>query len=418
MKPNPDEIKKYDYLILTVEPWETAVGTNGRDITRVLAQRGRVLFVNPAPDWSTRIKSGSGKGRLLRDAKKRRQGKRLIEAEPNTWVLYPNVTLSSINWLPDSAVYDRFNRQNNALLTREIRWALEQLGMDNVVLFNDSEMYRGFYLKEMVQPACYVYYIRDNTMVVDYWRRHGERLEPALMNKADLVVANSANLREVAARSNSNSVNIGQGCDLSNFVADVRYPEPADLAGLPHPRIGYAGALTATRLDIPLLVELATSRPQWQLMLLGTEDGVFQNSPLHSLANVHFLGSKPITELPTYLQHLDVLINPQLLNALTIGNYPRKIDEYLAMGKPVVATRTEAMELFAEHVLLADNARQFINQVENALLDRDPALREARVAFASEHSWANCVRDIEAAVWNTLNPQTAPKENILEVTTY
>ncbi len=44
-------------------------------------------------------------------------------------------------------------------------------------------------------------------------------------------------------------------------------------------------------------------------------------------------------ELPGYIQHFDVCINPQKLNPITIGNYPLKVDEYLAMGKPVVATR-------------------------------------------------------------------------------
>ncbi|MEJ7660035.1 MAG: hypothetical protein WKG07_10665 [Hymenobacter sp.] len=48
----------------------------------------------------------------------------------------------------------------------------------------------------------------------------------------------------------------------------------------------------------------------------------------------------------------------RLLNDITIGNYPLKIDEYLAMGRPVVATRTRAMELFADHVYLAARCPQ------------------------------------------------------------
>ena len=37
-----------------------------------------------------------------------------------------------------------------------------------------------------------------------------------------------------------------------------------------------------------------------------------------------------------------------MVNAVTQGDYPLKIDEYLAMGKPVVATRTP-MALFADY---------------------------------------------------------------------
>lgn len=45
------------------------------------------------------------------------------------------------------------------------------------------------------------------------------------------------------------------------------------------------------------------------------------------------------------MSHFDVCMNPQLVNEITIGNYPRKVDEYLALGKPVIATKTLTMDL-------------------------------------------------------------------------
>ena len=393
----------YDYVILNLQNWETPIGTNSRDISRTLSKESRVLFVDPALDWGSKLKRNE-KAKLQQKALRQHNGKRLVEVEPNLWVLYPDVTLNSINWLPDNALFDWLNQRNNALLAKEIQWALKQLGMSKFVFFNDNEMVRGFYLKELLRPEAYVYYTRDNTMVVNYWRRHGERLEPALMGKSDLVVANSNYLRAIAARFNINSVDVGQGCDLDQFVSDTTHPQPSDLTSIAYPRIGYAGALTAIRLDIPLLEQLATERPNWQLVLVGPEDEIFRKSRLHTLANVHFLGPKAIDELPAYLQHVDVLINPQLANALTIGNYPRKIDEYLAMGKPVVATRTEAMDMFSKHVLLADTPNHFIEQVENALLDQSPSSRQERIRFARSHSWANSVRAIDQAIRQTVHP--------------
>lgn len=402
MKIDRPDPSAYDYLIVNVQSWETPIGTNSRDIARGLARRGRVLFVNPAADWAKRLRGPGANSRVAPEATQR-----LAEVEPNLWVLRPNVTLSSINWLPDNLVYDQLNRYNNALLAGEIRWAMDQLGMKTFVLLNDSEMFRGFYLKELLRPACYAYYTRDNLMQVDYWRRHGARLEPAIMRKADLVLANSAYLRTVAARSNPNSVDVGQGCDLTQFEVEAYHAEPEDLTRLPHPRIGYAGALTAMRLDIPLLEGMATQRPHWQLVLVGPEDDAFRSSRLHALPNVHFLGSKRVTELPAYFQHLAVLINPQVLNELTIGNYPRKVDEYLAMGKPVVATRTEVMEDFRQHVLLAETADSFITQVENALAGRLPSSPAERVQFAQGHSWENSVAAIDRAIKQSIEQTVA-----------
>ena len=66
-------------------------------------------------------------------------------------------------------------------------------------------------------------------------------------------------------------------------------------------------------------------------------------------------------ELPKYIQHFDICINPQILNSITDGNYPLKIDEYLAMGKPIVATSTHTMRsIFAGHTHLAVSTEEWI----------------------------------------------------------
>src|SRR5690606_4708400 len=136
---------------------------------------------------------------------------------------------------------------------------------------------------------------------------------------------------------------------------DLNLPRPDDLKHIATPIVGYGGYLTSFRLDIDLIEGIANSRKDWTIVLVGPEDEVLRNSNLHKLSNVFFAGNKDPESLPQYLQHFDVCINPQLVNDLTIGNYPRKIDEYLAMGKPVVATSTKAMEVFDAYCHLANS---------------------------------------------------------------
>ena len=393
----------YDYVLLNLQPWETPIGSNARDIARTLAQKNRVLWIDPALDWASKIQDNY-KAKLRRSVLQQHQGKRLVEVEPNLWVLYPKVTLNSINWLPDNALYDWFNRYNNMLLAREIRLAIKQLNIEKYIFINDNEIFRGFYLKELLRPALYTYYTRDNVLMVDYWRKHGERLEPMLMKKADLVAGNSAYLASKAAQYNPNVVDVGQGCDLSKFVATATYTEPADLATIPYPRIGYVGALTAMRLDISLIEWTAKAHPDWQIVLVGPEDDEFRASRLHQFPNVHFLGAKPFEEVTAYIQAFNVLINPQLVNDLTIGNYPRKVDEYLAMGKPVVAVRTEGMEMFRKHVLLAETPHEFVDCLEKALINRMPSSADDRINFAHEHTWENSVNALKQAIDNSQAP--------------
>ncbi len=88
---------------------------------------------------------------------------------------------------------------------------------------------------------------------------------------------------------------------------------------------------------------------------------------------------------------MDVCMNPQKVNDITIGNYPRKVDEYLAMGKPVLATRTPAMELFREHVFLCDKVTDYIRSADDALRSDTSERQAARIRFAQSHSWRNNV---------------------------
>ena len=136
---------------------------------------------------------------------------------------------------------------------------------------------------------------------------------------------------------------------------------------------------------------------------MGPEDEMFLKSELHELSNVYFLGSKNPLLLPEYIHAFDICLNPQVVSQVTIGNYPRKIDEYLAMGKPVVATSTPFMEaVFSDHTYLAKSAADYIELIERAQTENNIELANARKTFASTHTWENSVAEIYKAMQNHL----------------
>jgi len=392
-----------NFIIISRQSWEEKnLGSNIQDIARHLAKNHRVVFVNDCMKWSSLLPNKSSQVRQRNEFIEQHEGKHFFEAEENLWVLYPKNLLGSFNWITNPKLYDYLNRYNGRQLVSEIKAAVKQLKWDSYVVLNDNDMLQGFYLKELLNPKLYIYYLRDNFLAVDYWKRHGERLEPQLMSKVDLIASNSIYLANRAARYNPNSVYVGQGCDLKLFDLDTIRECPPDLAALPRPRIGYAGALTRIRLDVDLIEAVAKERPEWQVVLIGSPDETFPKERLDALPNITFLGPKSPQQIPAYLAYMDVLINPQELNEVTIGNYPRKIDEYLAMGKPVVAVKTETMALFEKHVYLADSKAQFIAYIADALEGQQLSSPEDRIAFAFEHTWENSVGSLVEAVNNML----------------
>ncbi|MDG1475967.1 MAG: glycosyltransferase, partial [Vicingaceae bacterium] len=203
--------------------------------------------------------------------------------------------------------------------------------------------------------------------------------------------------RDYAKAFNPNSYYVGQGCDLTIFKPNG-VAEPTDLANIKGVKIGYIGFLTAMRLNIGLLVDVAKAKKDCQFVLVGPEDDAFKNSELHLLRNVHFLGNKNGADLPAYIKYFDICINPQTVNDLTIGNYPRKIDEYLAMGKPTLATQTPTMEIFKDHVYLGETALDYIKLIELALEEDSSQKQQERIGFAQGHTWKNNVNEIDNAI--------------------
>jgi teichuronic acid biosynthesis glycosyltransferase TuaH len=394
--------KGTDIVIVGLSPWYIDIGSNCKSIARELSRHHRVLYMNMPLDNNTILQQKDDPEIRKHLDIVKGKSPTLYEIQPNLWNYYPKGVLRSINWIPSTPLFSVLNRANNRRFAADIRNATRQLGFSDYILFNDNDIFRSFYLKELLHPKLYIYYSRDNLLGVDYWKRHGAAIEPRHIAKADIAVANSHYLADYLRHHNPNSYYIGQGCDTQLFAEGVIYPMPKDLENIPNPIIGYIGAINSLRLDEQAIREIASARPHFSVVLVGPEDNYFAKSTLHSLPNIYFLGKKPLPELPWYSSRFDVCINPQLINDITIGNYPLKIDEYLSMGKPTVATRTRALEIFGDNVYIAEKPADYPALLDKALTEDNLAARKKRIALAHTHTWENSVKELYLAIDKTL----------------
>ena len=392
-------IKGKDIVIVGIQPWDIEIGSNCKNIALEFSKNNRVLYVNPPMDRITRIKQKKDVRiqKRIQIAKGEISG--IEKLSHNLWNVYPKNTIESINWIGSHSIFKMLNKRNSKMFANDIKSAITKLEFSDYILFNDSSMFLGLYLKEFLQPKVFAYYMRDYLVKVPYWQKHGERIEPQIVKKADVLLTNSDFFAASGLQYNSNSFMVGQGCDVSHFSDEnnqIKIPE--ELKKIPSPVIGYVGSLTTLRLDIKLLEHIAKQRENWSIVLVGPEDEEFKKSNLHNLPNVFFLGRKEESELPNYVKGFNVAMNPQLINNLTIGNYPRKIDEYLAMGKPIIATKTIAMKMFKDVVYLGETKDEYIDLIEKALKEDSKVLAEKRIQVAKSHTWKNNVNAIYNAI--------------------
>ena len=389
--------ERRNIIITGIQPWDIEIGSNCKNIAREFSKSHKVLYVNSPLDRVSAWKKRRAKGVQKRLKIINRLEPALCEVEKNLWIYNPPIYLLAINWLP-SFLFKILNWWNSFRFANSIAKAMKELGMEGGLLFTDSDMFRSFHLKDFLPVEAFIYYSRDNLMTVPYWSKHGEKMEPMIIKKANIVVANSPHLTKIAKKHNVNSYYVGQGCDTDKYSKASFSSIPEDLQKIKGPIIGYVGLLTSRRLDIKIIEKIATSKPDWNVVLVGPEEKCFINSKLHAYDNVHFLGRKEPEDLPAYVNGFDVCINPQIINELTKGNYPRKIDEYLAAGKVTVATYTPTMEVFKDYCYLAENPDNYIELIEKGLKENNKELALQRSLFAASHSWKNNAR----LIWESL----------------
>ncbi|MGM0565405.1 MAG: glycosyltransferase, partial [Bacteroidota bacterium] len=385
-------MKKRDIVITGLQDFHAEIGSNAVNLAYEFAKKHRVLYVNYPLDRLSKWRNASEKSVQRRIAVRNGRQKALEKINDNLWVYTPDVILESVSKIPFRWLFDEILKNNNRKYAKSIQTALSELHINDFILFEDGDLYRTLYLKEWLKPSLFIYYSRDNLIATPYFQKHGPRIEKALMQKADAVLCNSEYLASLARQHNPESYDAGQGVDTAPFEkAPGKIPD--EINNAKKPVIGYIGVLSSLRLDVALLETVAERNPQWTFAFVGPEDETFRKSRLHEWPNVLFTGRKDFQDLPAYLHGFDVAINPQLINDVTIGNYPRKIDEYLAAQKPVVAVKTEAMKMFSEVVFLAEGAGEFEQRIKNALESKDFNKQE-RLKTAKRHTWENSVDKI------------------------
>jgi len=224
--------------------------------------------------------------------------------------------------------------------------------------------------------------------------------EERLVSSCDLLVVTANLLLEKWRRYDRPTVLARNGVDF-DFYQERCQPNKM-LLGTPHPIVGYFGAI-ADWFDLDLMIEVARRRPELTFVLLG---GVFEVdvTELRNLPNVQVLGQQPYETMPQYLYHFDACVIPFKINNTTQATDPVKVYEYLSCGKPVVSVDLPELHSFRELLYVARDRDHFVEQLDKAVAEDDPAIRERRRKFAAENNWGQRYNAIMAGLADATPP--------------
>lgn len=227
--------------------------------------------------------------------------------------------------------------------------------------------------------------------------RQVRRDEEAMLLHVDIALGVSERLQERFATLHPRSRWLPNGADLDHF-APARLAAAAPHAGLaalpeaPRPTLVFVGQVDE-RLDQSLLLRIARERDVRVVLAGRVKDGV-DVSAMESEARIHLLGYVPYEDLPGVLREADVCLVPYRVTELTRSCNPLKVFEYLATGRPVVATDLDGLAWCADAIDIAEGPDEFLASLDRRLADPD-AGREARLERARANGWDARVDELE-----------------------
>jgi hypothetical protein len=172
------------------------------------------------------------------------------------------------------------------------------------------------------------------------------------------------------------------GVDFARFAVATDGPVWPAIAAVPQPRVGLIGNLNE-RIDWPLIEGIARRRPDWQIVLVGPvyqagQETIDALSALRRLGNVHRVPAVAEGAIGACAAGLDVCLIAYRPGAGTNGINPLKLYQYLAVGRPVVATPLPALESFHDVIAIGRTEPEFESCIAQALARGPDASAQAR----------------------------------------
>jgi glycosyltransferase involved in cell wall biosynthesis len=384
----PQSLRGRDIVCVGFADWDAELWTNQHHLMSRLAGENRVLFIE-----SLGLRTPQLAGRdLARIARRLRRGLQAPRPIDGLHVLSPLVLPLHHNRLARAI--------NRRLLPALVRRAARRLGLHRPILW--AYVPQAEVLIDALDPSLVIYHCVDDISAHERIDTLSFRAaEERFAARGDLVLASAPALAE-RMRALSPNVLFAPNVADTELFSTALSPGPVDpgMADLQSPRIVFTGAIVTTKLDLPLLVELARLEPSWSFALVGPVgpgDPHADVSALEREPNIHLLGARAYEELPAVLRAADAGLIPYARNELTESIFPMKVYEYLAAGLPVVATPLPALAGVGS-VATAPDADGIARLLEHALAEDSPALRAERSREASSHSWKRRLQEIAEAI--------------------
>lgn len=377
-------MKEFDIVCVAQPSWNGPYAKSTVLLMKQIALRNRVLYVDYAFTWKDLFLSIFGKLDVPVLKMLGLKDRLRISIVKNNEIRLAVLTLPPmlpLNFLPPGLLYKAFNSFNSWLAGFSIRKAARRIRFQKPVVINAFAPSLGLGLLHKLNEKLTIYYCYDEIKEAAWSGKHGGKMEQEFVEKSNAIIVSSDSLCKEKSILNKNIFVVKNGVDTNLFKTNG-YVTAAKSKPVV---IGFVGSLD-NRIDYELLTEVIQNSPELHFRFIGRiVDLRFKE--LEKFSNVEWISPVSYNHLPALIQDFDIGIIPFVRSAFTEKIYPLKINEYLAMGKPVVMTSFALLPEFDLVTMRADSPDEFRRALISGIETDSVAKINQRIAFAQNNSW-------------------------------
>ncbi len=158
--------------------------------------------------------------------------------------------------------------------------------------------------------------------------------------------------------------------------------------------VGYLGNL-AKFFNWELIQLLVDKLPEMDFYFHGNIE-ITQEDPqqkivetLKNKSNVVFTGRINREQGAAAIARYDCLIIPFVNNDAMDAVNPLKLWEYLAVGRPIISSKMEAIEKMKGHIYFADTVSEWVNAIQTAISEDTKEKYQSRCEIAKNYAWGS-----------------------------
>ncbi len=301
------------------------------------------------------------------------------------------------DFIKNEVLFSLVFKINSIIYFRCLKKALKKLRMDDVISISAYNPYYGLALRNKLKEKLNIYYSYDGPNI----KRHGKRvirIDKEYSEAADAIVTTSSFLASEKAKHHSKCFVVNNGVDFEVFrrhskVENFRQNEAI---------VGYIGSLDF-RFDIDMVEAAVKALPLYKFHFVGHVRNESIRSRLIKYSNVSFFAPVKPNEVPALLSGFSVGIIPYLQNEINKNIYPLKINEYLAVGVPVIMSKFADLPEFEEMADSVTSPADFIKRIKILIHEDNSLKRNQRIEFASKNTWDNRAEEFSKIIERLLN---------------